>query len=360
MTAAKHYFYLCVMDKEKWIAVFAALGDRLAAFGEDERSRRVIRDAVAANAWFTEADMILSIMSIREKMLSREVLSAWLAGYGGLPAGHGKSLGIVMAGNIPAVGFADLMYGLICGYNCQIKTSSKDSVIITYIADLLHEIDRNLHICFTIENDPDVLIATGSDNAIRHLRARYSRSETLFRGSRSSIAILSGRESDSELRSLADDVFTYNGLGCRNVSLLFLPTGYDVTRLAGIFSAYPSVHAKYRNNYLQNRALSRMNGADVLDGGFFTMRRSDDFPVWISEIAYTYYDDMQAVGRWVVAHEGQLQCIVSTCFDFQGIVAFGHSQFPGPGDYPDRHDVVEFLCRAADLNRSDCRIGKND
>lgn len=358
--AAKHYFYLCTMDKEKWIVVFATLGDRLATFGADEPSRQVIRDALAANPWFTEADITFSISAIRKKILAREALAAWLAGYSEIPAGHGKSLGIIMAGNIPAVGFADLMYGLICGYRCHIKTSSKDSHIIRYIVYLLKEICNDLPIFFTVDNAPDALIATGSDNTIRHLRVLYPESKSLFRGSRSSIAVLSGCESEAELQLLASDIFTYSGLGCRNVSLIFVPEGYDITRLTHQLAAYPSAHPKYCNNYLQNKVLLQMTGVEFIDGGFFLMRCHNDFPLQISEIDYTYYSDLQEVRNWIAAHDEQLQCVVSECIDHQSIVAFGESQFPGPGDYPDRRDVVDFLCRAATSGRSDCEIGKND
>ncbi len=326
------------MEKQRVIDIFSELGRRLAGFGSDGRSCGVVEEAVAANGWFTAESVCMAVGAIRETMLDPALLAAWLDGYR-LPAAHGRTLGIIMAGNIPLVGFADLLYGVACGYECHVKTSGKDRVLMMYVIGLLKNIDYNLKLIDGLFSSPGLLIATGSDNTVRQLRDRYPDTPSLLRGSRSSVGVLTGRENEVSLQLLAKDIFSYSGLGCRNVSLLFVPRGYDMEKLVAILSAYPGIHGKYRNNYLQSKALLRMNGCDYIDGGFFTVRPGQDCPVRISEIVYRVYDSPAEVDEWIAANDRRLQCVVSE----GAAVPFGRSQYPGPADYPDRCDVMEFL-----------------
>jgi hypothetical protein len=333
-----------------WTDVLAELGRRLESFGHDARSREVIARAVADNGWFSERDMVLTVNALREQMLDRDKLAEWVAGYGPLPfpspcyGSTGRALGIVMAGNIPFVGFADLLYGLFCGYKCHIHTSGKDSVGMTYVVDLLEDISPQIHIGRTIPASLDALIATGDDSTVRTLRAQYPWVRALFRGTRSSIAVLSGRETRAELELLADDIFMYNGLGCRNASLLFVPEGTDMRQIADILKTYGPINDAWRNNYLQNRALAIMeNDGAVIDGGFFTLTPGDDFPLYISRINHVAYADLEVVEEWVAGHDEKLQCIVSNFYLHPATVPFGCSQRPSLMDYPDGRDVVKFL-----------------
>ena len=339
------------------IDVFAELGRRLKNFGSDERSRQVVRQAVTDNPWFTECDMVFAVRALCEQMLNRRKLAEWITPYdlsGCCSAG--KKLGIIMAGNIPFVGFADLLYGIVCGYECHIKISSKDSVGMSYIADLLEDISRDIRIGRSIEGHPDALIASGSDDTMRTLRAIYPGVRSLFRGTRSSAAVLSGDESEAALRLLADDIFTYNGLGCRNVSLLFVPEGFDLHRVAGIFGKYSSVNPKYLQNYRQTRALALMESpVNVIDGGFFTLVAGDYFPHCINQINCITYTNIEEVDRWLAAHDERLQCVVSDFYPHPSAVPFGRAQFPGLSDYPDRIDVVEFLCGCRLKTDKKCR-----
>ncbi len=334
------------MEQKVITDIFTELGRRLESFGRDDRSREVIARAVAANPWFTPEYMVLAIRAIGEEMLRRPQIERWLGGYGALTPRYGKKLGIIMAGNIPFAGFLDLMCGLMCGYECYVHTSSKDRVGMQYIFDLLEDISDEIHIRQGLDTSLDALIASGSDETIRAIHNDYLAIPSLLRGSRSSVAVLSGHESDADLRSLADDVFTYCGLGCRNVSLIFVPRGYAVHRIAEVFMQYKPIHPKFSNNYLQNKALSQMNGTNTsaIDGGFFTLRSGDDYPVRISEIAYAYYDSPQELDRWMERRDDSLQCVVTDSYAHPSAVAFGRAQFPGLSDYPDRRDVVRFLC----------------
>ncbi|MDR2885975.1 MAG: aldehyde dehydrogenase, partial [Rikenellaceae bacterium] len=290
-----------------WIDVFVQLGRRLESFGRDECSRHVITQALVDNPWFTEHDILFAVNAIREQMLNEGKLSRWIANYGEAgdrslpfpsprPASSGCTLGIIMAGNIPLVGFADLLYGLICGYECHVKTSSKDTALMSYMIDLIEDISDDIHVGRTINATPDALIATGSDETVRTLRGLYPGGRALFRGTRLSIAVLSGNETDVELRLLADDIFTYCGLGCRNVSLLFVPEGFDMQHAAGVFKTYEPVRPAYRNNYLQNRAVGMMESPQgVVDGGFFTLVPCNYFPLYISIINYITYTNLEQI-----------------------------------------------------------------
>ncbi len=328
--------YICTMDAD----IFVRLGDRLADFGRDERSRAMIARAVAQNPWFSEDSIVLAINAIRTKMLDRDALIGWLANYPyDFSARRGK-LGIVMAGNIPAVGFFDLMCGLICGYECHVHTSSKDIDTIGYLIELLGvKVFDNLP-----SEGLDTLIASGSDATVAQLRAQYAGIPMLLRGSRSSIAVLTGAEDSSQLAGLQQDIFLHNGLGCRNVSHLFLPTGYPVERLVEAFSGAKAMVEMWSHNYLQNRALKTMNGEPFVDGGFFILRPSDEFPATLGEITYQFYDDLDEVRRWISEHDSQLQCVVSEVL--ADSIPFGQAQFPALTDYPDRVDVIDFLCHA--------------
>ncbi len=317
--------------------IFAELGRCLENFGVDANSRRAAVRAVADNPWFTSRSVVMAVDAIRTRMLDKQVLEEWLSSYT-LPPPHSRKLNIIMAGNIPLVGFADLMYGLVCGYDCYIKPSSKDRELIVHIAGLLGGISSGVRITEGLCDAPDALIATGSDNTVRLLQSRYPGVRSLFRGSRSSAAVLSGSESEEDLRGLSEDIFSYCGLGCRNVSMLLLPEGYDVRSLAETLSRYAFEHPKYRNNYLQNKALLQMQGEEFVDGGFFTLVPSGDFPLYISRISYAFYKEWP--GDWISGHTRELQCVVG---GFPGAVPFGAAQYPRPWDYADGTDVVRFL-----------------
>lgn len=207
------------------IELFATLGDRLAAFGDDARTAAVIAGACAANPWFTPAEIRRAVDALRTDMLDRARLAAWLGRYP-LPVARRADVLVVMAGNIPLVGFFDLLCVVAAGDRCLVKPSAKDRVLTEYVVRLLLEIDPEAPVALAGDDaDADAVIATGSDNANRYFRTRYAGIPTLLRGSRHSAAVLSGEETEADLDGLADDLFAYSGLGCRSVSLLFLPRG---------------------------------------------------------------------------------------------------------------------------------------
>lgn len=320
------------------IELFSRLGVRLRNFGGDAETRAVSAAACAANAWFTPVEIGRAVRAIADEMLDREKLEAWLAAYPAVPVSKPCRVLVVMAGNIPLVGFFDLLCVAISGHACLVKPSAKDTVLMEYIIGILHELDASLPVVLYDGVLPvDAVIATGSDNAKRYFRTRYAGIPSLLRGSRQSVAVLSGRETPEQLAGLADDIWAYSGLGCRNVSLIFVPEGCDLTL------QMPVVNDKYRNNYLQDRALLTMQGRPFMDLGSAVAVEELAFPPVLSRIAYAHYNSLNEVEAWLTAHDDQLQCVVSECLPHSRRVGFGCAQVPALTDYPDDRDVIAWL-----------------
>ncbi len=248
-----------------------------------------------------------------------------------------------MAGNIPLVGFFDLMCVLISGHDCLYKPSSKDSILIDYICKLLSEIDPSLPLQRLNGERLDAIIATGNDNTNRYFRALYHNMPVLFRSSRYSIAVLDGDETQTDLEGLRQDIFTYFGMGCRNVSQLFLSRNYDVEPLIEALQKHPITHPPYLHNYRQALALNTMQGRSFTDCLFFLLRESREPSQMISELTYTYYDALPEVDNWISEHNDQIQCIVSNHISYPRWIHFGQAQHPTLTDYPDGIDVMKFL-----------------
>lgn len=320
------------------IDLFSELGVRLCGFGGDDVTRAVMNAACRANGWFTPAEVCRAVGAIARDMLNREKLETWLAAYPAVPVAAPRRVLVVMAGNIPLVGFFDLLCTVVSGHRCLIKPSAKDSVLMEYIVALLRDIDDSAPVEFYDGVSPvDAVIATGSDNANRYFRARYAGIPSLLRGSRQSAAVLSGDETPEQLAGLADDIWAYSGLGCRSVSLLFLPEGYEPTL------QMPPVNDKYKNNYLQVRALLAMQGHPFLDLGAAVAVEQRAFPTALSQISYTHYKTPDEVAGWLAVHDDELQCVVTECLPHSRRAAFGCAQSPALTDYPDNRDVIVWL-----------------
>jgi acyl-CoA reductase-like NAD-dependent aldehyde dehydrogenase len=250
-----------------------------------------------------------------------------------------------MAGNIPLVGFFDMLCVVCAGQECLIKPSSKDSILMRYVVGLLHDISTEISVRELGEGEmPDAVIATGSDNTNRYFRSMYGNIPALLRGNRASAAILDGRESADELRGLASDIFSYSGLGCRNVSHLLVPEDYDVDTLAAILSDWHTdVNPKYVNNFRQRAALLEMEGDKFIRGRFFILRDDDDFPASISEITYHRYKTSDEAVKWLSANSYGLQCVVGHARTDYPVIGFGEAQRPGLNDYADNVDTMSFL-----------------
>lgn len=319
------------------IELFSALGRRLSDFGQDAHTQNIVERACRANAWFTPADVRRAVAAIADDMLRRDRLETWLSAYP-VPVAAPRRVLVVMAGNIPLVGFFDLLCVLACGHRCLVKPSAKDRVLTEYAVGLLREIDPEVPVGFYDGSSPvDAVIATGSDNANRYFRTQYAGIPALLRGSRQSVAVLSGNETEVQLEGLADDIWAYSGLGCRSVSLLFIPEGYDL-RLR-----MPAVNEKYRNNCRQQKALLTMTGRPFRNLGSAVAVEEQAFPTALSRIACWHYKTLGEVEAWLAQHDAELQCVVSECVSHSRRAGFGRAQSPALTDYPDDRDVIAFL-----------------
>ena len=310
--------------------IFSELGVALSAIPD-----AVIAQAEAENEWFCQIGT--AIEAIRVQMLDKAKFSEWLALYPTTPHAP-KRVAIIMAGNIPAVGFADLLYTIASGNIPVIKYSSKDRVLMEYIVSQLQAIEPQLVIEQYDGGAVDAAIATGSDSATLHFRAMFGDIPTLIRGSRHSVAVLTGCERGKQLEALSRDIFTYSGLGCRNVSLIFAPKGYDFTLTV------PDMPAGYKNNYRHARALLTMQGVPFTDhNGALTAEGRAAFSRHISCINICRYSSLAEVEQWLAENDSHLQCVVSAQNLHPRTVDFGMAQYPRLNDYADDVDVMKFL-----------------
>lgn len=331
--------FFCTFAVMKTVTeIFGVLGDRLLQFGEDDASRTVCEDALKANEWFADVDIRCAIDAICRQMLQREKIEQWLAAYP-IVAHVPKRVAIIMAGNIPLVGFFDLMCVVASGNVPYVKYSSKDTALMEYIVSLLRDIEPELQIEYFSGDVPaDAVIATGGDSANLYFGTVFAGIPHLLRGSRHSVAVLSGNETDIDLSGLANDVFMYSGLGCRNVSLVFVPRGYELRLPAR------RMCSGYHNNYLQCRAMLAMRGIEFFDNGDAVfVRGAAEFPMALSRINIAEYDSMDEVVEWLSKNDDKLQCVVSSATVHHRVVPFGQAQYPSLTDYPDDADVMEFL-----------------
>ena len=318
------------------VDIFSALGERLTHFGSDENSNRIIEEAIAVNGWFTRVDILRAVEAIRVEMLDRAKLENWLKNY--TNSAQLKRVAVIMAGNIPLVGFFDLLCVLAAGHECHLKPSSKDSVLMRYIVEQLRDIDPNIAIYnYSADAAYDMAIATGGDDANAYFREHFTGTRTLLRGSRHSVAVLNGKESAEELRALYNDITAYSGLGCRSVSMLFVPQGYIPAFERGV-----AENAKLKRNVQAMRAMLTIEGAEFWDAGAFIMRRGEDFAQSLAVVTIREYADIEDVKAWLNSNAEHIQCVVSN-LGIEGSQPLGRAQYPALMDYADGVDTMRFL-----------------
>jgi len=247
-----------------------------------------------------------------------------------------------MAGNIPLVGFHDLLCTFITGHYAVIKPSSKDEVLITFLIKKMKEWKEDAAPYFTIADrlkDCDAYIATGSNNSSGYFEYYFSKYPHIIRRNRTSVAILTGEESDDELEALADDVYLYFGLGCRNVTKIYVPKDYNFERLLTIFKKYNylSNHNKYKNNYDYNLAIHLLNNTYYMSNESLLLIEETSPFSRISQLHYEYYDDIESVKN-SLANDNSIQCVVGGKEIF-----FGKAQQPGICNFADGVDTIGFL-----------------
>ena len=306
----------------------------------DSELELAINRASVYNGWFTPKNVRKALAAIVE-MLSEDQLKAWSSAY---KLDGDKRVAIIMAGNIPLVGFHDLLSVLISGHAAVVKMSSNDNQLLPVIVEALKTIEPNfadkIHFTEDKMENFDAVIATGSDNSARYFEHYFGKYPNIIRKSRSSVAILDGSESEEELKGLANDVFQYFGLGCRSVSKVFLPKDYDLNLLFNAFYAHKEVidNKKYGNNYDYNKAVYLMGQHDITENGFLIMKQEAALKSPVSVLHYEFYDDLELVHRLVANYQEKIQCVIG-----RGFIPFGKAQYPNLDDYADGVDIMAFL-----------------
>ncbi|MFP2994651.1 acyl-CoA reductase [Spongiivirga sp. MCCC 1A20706] len=354
------------MDLTSRIEAFAKLGKFLSQFNRSSISKKdsipfnelffdgflhQIKLAEEDNAWFTK-DNILYALEGWSQQLTSQKLTNWLEKYTIQNVSTPSKIGIVMAGNIPLVGFHDFLCVLISGHKVIVKQSSNDKHLLPFLSKYLEYIDSSFKgkIEFTEGKleDFDAVIATGSNNTARYFEYYFKDVPAIIRKNRNSVAVLTGTETEEEMRNLSEDIFRYYGLGCRSVSKVFVPKGYDFDNIfKGVYHQSAIIEtAKYANNYDYNKAVYIMSQFDMLENGFLMIKEDKSYSSPIATLFYETYEDKSELKQRLKKDEDQIQCIVSKGF-IDNEISFGQTQCPALHDYADGEDTVAFLLKTS-------------
>lgn len=334
------------------ISAFVQLGIRLSTILEDEKIP-LFRQAENQNPWFTQRAVEQAIEGIRV-MLGAQALEKWLSGYTVLDPVSPKQVGLMLSGNIPAVGFHDILSVLISGHSASIKLSSQDAALPLWLIQELKRIEPRFSDRIQVEEmlkNKQAYIATGSNNSARYFNYYFGKYPHLIRSNRTSVAILQGDESTANLQALGTDIFDYFGLGCRNVSKIFVKNQGQLTDLLDALESFSWVanHHKYFNNYEYNKSIYLVNRTAHLDNGFLLLKESSDLVSPIGVLFYEIYSEEQELKTKLKELDAKIQCVVGNqTVDIPGIIPFGQTQCPQPWDYADGVDTLQFLSNLGD------------
>ena len=332
---------------EKRISCFIRLGQLISSLGEEEKAT-LARRAQYENAWFTESSLNTALSSLTS-MLNEESIVNFILSYPELNQTRTpKNVAVVMAGNIPAVGFHDMMCVLLSGHLLQAKLSKSDTVLTSFLLNKIQDIEPLFKPLIQIAErlaGMEAVICTGSDNSARYFESYFGKYPHIIRKNRTSVALLNGDESETDLAKLGNDIFTYFGLGCRNISKVFVPQDYDITKLIDTFEPWSFVinQHKYANNYTYNRAIMLMNQEQFLDNNFFLIKESPNLHSPISVLYFERYSNKSLVINHLEEVSDKIQCLVSNNPDIKNRIPFGQTQNPTISDFADGVDTMKFL-----------------
>ena len=349
------------MDLQERINAFVKLGTFLNQFTRDgftkdnnvvandlffDGFKHQLKLAKEDNGWFTNDNVFFSLESW-SKALSENNINKWIEAYN-FKSVKTKTVAIIMAGNIPLVGFHDFLSVLISGHSVLVKQSSNDKHLLPFLAKYLEIVEPSFKgkIAFTQEKLEhfDAVIATGSNNTARYFEYYFKDKPSIIRKNRNSVAILNGNETHEQLEALSEDIFRYYGLGCRNVSKFFIPKGYNFDNFfKAVYKWHPIINqSKYVNNYDYNKAVYIMSEFDMLENGFLMIKEDESFSSPIATLFYETYDSIESLKTYLKSKKDNIQCIVANGFSSNEIV-FGQTQHPQLWDYADNIDTVDFL-----------------
>ncbi len=346
------------MRLETRIKAFTALGnflkEHIAQFSEEnneksistaqhEKLAQAIEISLQHNGWFTKENIYFSLNEWSQA-LTKEKLENWTSAYNF--SATKKTVAIIMAGNIPLVGFHDFLSVLLSGNKALVKMSSNDKFLLPALAEMLIAYNKDFENLIAFEKEQlknfDAVIATGSNNTARYFDYYFRKKPAIIRKNRNAAAILTGKETTEQLKALAEDIFRYYGLGCRNVAKLFIPKNYDFSVFfEAIYGWHPIInHHKYANNYDYNKAVYLMSNIKLLDNNFLVLKEDTSYSSPIACLFYEYYNNEEELSVKLKNDEEKLQCIVSSLPEH---VDFGESQHPALTDYADGVDTLQFL-----------------
>ncbi|MEJ2881828.1 acyl-CoA reductase [Pedobacter sp. GR22-6] len=334
-----------MLTAEKLIIAFRKLGDFMAS--PDEDFKNLMLSAQGRNAWFTPEEVEKALYSL-QSMLAEADLQQWFADI--RVSENPKKVGLILAGNIPMVGFHDVLSVLATGNIALIKLSSSDDKLLPALLARLIAIEPLLaeHIVYVERlKDFDAVIATGSNNTSRYFDYYFGKVPNIIRRNRNSVAVLTGKESVEEISALGHDIFDYFGLGCRNVSKIYIPEDYEIRHFFEPLEVYKEIinHFKYNNNYDYNKSIYLVNSAAHYDNGFLLLKEDAGLSSPLAVLYYERYQDLDALKEELAAMEAQIQCVVSIA-DLKldsPVLALGASQQPKLWDYADKVNTIEFL-----------------
>ena len=329
------------------ISALAALGTRLQGLLSDNDALDTLAaQAYLANNWFTPDNIRLALTETAAQ-LTADTLKVWTASYELKPVGSLR-IGLILAGNLPLVGWADVLAVLVSGHTALVKLSSQDEVLMKALFSYLREIAPGLagqiEVIDRLEN-PDTVIATGGNNSARYFNAYFGKYPHIIRHNRNSLAVLNGTETEEQLAGLGADVFTYFGLGCRSVSCLLIPDDYEVGRLAKAWMPFADVvnHHKYANNIDYHRAIFLMNLDKFYDMGVVLLRADDRLYSPLAVINLVRYKSIAEAQAWIEARQADIQVVVGDATIWPGAQPVGTAQHPGLTDYADGVDTLAWL-----------------
>ncbi len=335
------------MKLKERIAVLVRLGRHL--LEEDAYLQAIMHRSYYHNKWFTIQNQQGMIRAIAEKYLDEQKLMKWLSFYHLDDQILSKTVGLVLAGNIPLVGFHDVLCVFAAGHRAKIKLSEKDPYLLPYLLKLLSDFDqRSLQYFETVDflSDYEAVIATGSNNSARYFEAYFGKVPNIIRKNRNAIAVLTGSETQEELQKLGYDIFQYYGLGCRNVSKIYVPKNYDFTGLLEALHEFKEIilNDKYKNNFDYNYALYILNKTPHMANGCIILTEDKSLQSRIAGLHYQFYDDIKMVEEEIQNHANEIQCVVAKDNLLQiPAISFGKTQAPELWDYADGVDTMQFL-----------------
>jgi hypothetical protein len=349
------------MTLDKRINAFVLLGKFLKQFPENSKNEsldtinkvfykdfeELILRQFFLNGWF-DKENVLNAVSAVANSLSQQELNQWLLPYQ-INDSSSKKVGVIMAGNIPMVGFHDFLSVLITGNTLQAKMSSNDNTLLRKIGEVLVFIESSfkdkIHFVEKLENF-DAVIATGSNNSARYFDYYFGKYPHIIRKNRNSIAIVNEKDMPNDIEELGKDIFQYYGLGCRNVSKLYFPKKYRIDNFfEAIFDKYHNVtqHNKYANNYDYNKAVFLLGNNELLDNDFLLLKEDKSMSSPVGVMFYEYYDDINILEEKIKDLKNEIQCVVSSENTPLGTLRFGEAQSPKLNDYADGVDTIQFL-----------------